>query len=171
MHCLDDYGNPNDFSHFDHVGAASLVQVQLMSTDGWAPGIMYPLMQAEYGFAFIYFVVCIVFLRFLCANLFIAVITTAFSAVRSALDRESAFTSAPSGATAPASRSGDAGDGADSASEPAVELKPTKEGRLALFRRWRRKRAVARTRSKGKDGDGGGRRKRGGGRRSGRRAL
>ncbi len=59
----------------------------------WAP-LMYETMDSEYFISCLFFIVCIIILNFWLINLFIAVITNTFSAIRSNTKR-SAFGAAP----------------------------------------------------------------------------
>lgn len=62
-----------------------------MSQDGWVRDIMNPLMDAEYRFSAVYWVVVVALLVFLILNLFVAVVTTSFARVREDPNKDSAF--------------------------------------------------------------------------------
>jgi hypothetical protein len=55
---------------------------------------MYSMMDSEYFYSFVFFIVCVVVLNFWLINLFVAVITNSFSAIRSQTQK-SAFGAAP----------------------------------------------------------------------------
>lgn len=59
----------------------------------WSP-LMYSMIDAEFFVSCIFFIVCIIVLNFWLINLFVAVITNTFSAIRSDT-KKSAFGAAP----------------------------------------------------------------------------
>ncbi|KDQ58077.1 hypothetical protein JAAARDRAFT_69375 [Jaapia argillacea MUCL 33604] len=88
--------NPNgDFSSFDTIFTSALQVVIVASANGWSP-IMYQMIDSEYFASCFFFIVCIVVLNFWLINLFVAVITNTFSAIR-ANTKKSAFGAAPLG--------------------------------------------------------------------------
>lgn len=86
------YGNELRSVNFDNVLHALLALLQLVTLDGYTAYSMYPAMESEYRVAFVYFVVGVLLLKMLVVNIFVAVVTTSFGAVREQLNRMSAFT-------------------------------------------------------------------------------
>jgi len=64
-----------------------------MRNSQWAP-LMYAIMNSEFFVSCFFFIICIVVLNFWLMNLFVAVITNTFSAIRSET-KKSAFGAAP----------------------------------------------------------------------------
>ncbi|KAJ3365110.1 calcium channel protein [Allomyces javanicus] len=80
--CMAMQPNPhNGEASFDHIAAALLLVFMVTSTETWSE-FLYATMQAEGGWAAVYFVAVIVILGFLLVQLFIAVITESFASVR-----------------------------------------------------------------------------------------
>ncbi|EGN97267.1 hypothetical protein SERLA73DRAFT_110442 [Serpula lacrymans var. lacrymans S7.3] len=80
---------------FDTVYFALLQVIIVASANGWSP-IMYAMIDAEYFVSCFFFIICILVLNFWLINLFVAVITNTFSAIRSDT-KKSAFGAAPLG--------------------------------------------------------------------------
>ncbi|KII90373.1 hypothetical protein PLICRDRAFT_173801 [Plicaturopsis crispa FD-325 SS-3] len=88
--------NPVDnVESFDTIYYAALQVVIVASANGWSP-LMYSMIDAEFFVSCFFFIVCIVVLNFWLINLFVAVITNTFSAIRSDT-KKSAFGAAPLG--------------------------------------------------------------------------
>ncbi|KAI0919913.1 hypothetical protein AcV5_001858 [Taiwanofungus camphoratus] len=88
--CIENAQNPdNDIESFDTIYYAALQVAIVTSANGWSP-IMYQMMDSEFFVSSLFFIVCIVVLNFWLMNLIVAVITTTFSAIRSAT-KKSAF--------------------------------------------------------------------------------
>ncbi|KAI5121745.1 hypothetical protein M0805_009034 [Coniferiporia weirii] len=88
--------NPNsNIQSFDTIYFAALEVVIVASANGWSP-VMYNMIDAEYFVSCTFFIVCIVVLNFWLINLFVAVITNTFSAIRKDTQK-SAFGAAPLG--------------------------------------------------------------------------
>ncbi|KAG1893620.1 Ion transport protein-domain-containing protein [Suillus fuscotomentosus] len=88
--------NPNSgIQSFDNIYYAALQVVVVTSANGWSP-IMYSIIDAEFFVSCFYFIVCILVLNIWLINLFVAVITNSFSAIR-ADTQKSAFGAAPLG--------------------------------------------------------------------------
>ncbi|PFH47046.1 hypothetical protein AMATHDRAFT_77384 [Amanita thiersii Skay4041] len=86
--------NPNnDVESFDTIYNAALQIIIISSANGWSP-LMYAMADAEFFVSCIFFIVCIVVLNFWLINLFVAVITNTFSAIRT-VTKKSAFGAAP----------------------------------------------------------------------------
>ncbi|KAH7925746.1 hypothetical protein BV22DRAFT_1128786 [Leucogyrophana mollusca] len=80
---------------FDTVYYAALQVLIIASANGWSP-IMYSIIDAEFFISCFFFIICIIVLNFWLINLFVAVITNTFSAIRSDT-KKSAFGAAPLG--------------------------------------------------------------------------
>lgn len=80
---------------FDNIYYAALQVVVVTSANGWSP-IMYSIIDAEFFVSCFFFIVCILVLNIWLINLFVAVITNTFSAIR-ADTQKSAFGAAPLG--------------------------------------------------------------------------
>ncbi|KAH7908813.1 Ion transport protein-domain-containing protein [Hygrophoropsis aurantiaca] len=88
--------NPNQgVQSFDTVYYAALQVIVIASANTWSP-IMYSIIDAEFFVSCFFFIACIVVLNFWLFNLFVAVITNTFSAIRSDT-KKSAFGAAPLG--------------------------------------------------------------------------
>ncbi|KAG7087347.1 hypothetical protein E1B28_013323 [Marasmius oreades] len=82
--------NPhNNIESFDTIYYAALQVVVIASANGWSP-LMYNMISSEFFVSSIFFIICVVILNFWLINLFVAVITNTFSAIRSETKR-SAF--------------------------------------------------------------------------------
>ncbi|EIW52938.1 uncharacterized protein TRAVEDRAFT_155754 [Trametes versicolor FP-101664 SS1] len=92
--CVENADNPNsDLESFDMIYFAALQVVIVSSANGWS-GLMYQMMDAEFFVSCFFYIVCIIVLNFWLINLFVAVITNTFSAIRSDT-KKSAFGAAP----------------------------------------------------------------------------
>ncbi|KAF8840292.1 hypothetical protein BDN67DRAFT_996862 [Paxillus ammoniavirescens] len=88
--------NPNGgVESFDTIYYATLQVIILASANTWS-GVMYQIIESEYFVSCFFFIVGIIVLNFWLFNLFVAVITNTFSAIRSDT-RRSAFGAAPLG--------------------------------------------------------------------------
>ncbi|KAJ7726287.1 Ion transport protein-domain-containing protein [Mycena maculata] len=83
---VNPYGNTESF---DTIYYSALQVVIVASTNGWSP-LMYNTIDSEYFVASVFFILCIVVLNFWLINLFVAVITNTFGAIRAETKR-SAF--------------------------------------------------------------------------------
>jgi hypothetical protein len=104
--------NPNlNTESFDNIYSAALQVVIVASANGvrlfvyagtrdrltstqWAP-LMYSIIDAEYFVSSLFFIITVLVLNFWLINLFVAVITNTFSAIRDGGTRKSAFGAAP----------------------------------------------------------------------------
>ncbi|KAG6837569.1 hypothetical protein H0H93_006983 [Arthromyces matolae] len=92
--CQEQQDNPaNDVESFDAIWYSALQVIITASANGWTP-LMYSMIDAEYFFSCFFFIICIILLNFWLINLFVAVITNTFSAIRSET-KKSAFGAAP----------------------------------------------------------------------------
>ncbi|KAM5541612.1 hypothetical protein V8D89_004802 [Ganoderma adspersum] len=92
--CMENNDNPeSDMESFDVIYYAALQVVIISSANGWS-GLMYQMMDAEFFVSCFFYIVCIIVLNFWLINLFVAVITNTFSAIR-ADTKKSAFGAAP----------------------------------------------------------------------------
>ncbi|KAG2002361.1 high-affinity cell membrane calcium channel, variant 2 [Coprinopsis cinerea AmutBmut pab1-1] len=86
--------NPKDnIESFDAIHYAALQVVIIATANGWTP-LMYSMMDAEFFVSCFFFVIGVIVLNFWLINLFVAVITNSFAAIRSAT-KKSAFGAAP----------------------------------------------------------------------------
>ncbi|KAG8763613.1 calcium channel protein [Ceratobasidium sp. 423] len=98
--CVEAAENPqNGTQAFDNFFLASMQVVVVASVNTWAP-VMYQMMDTDFYFSFMFFIVCVVVLNFWLINLFVAVITNMFGAIR-AETRKSAFGATDSEETNP----------------------------------------------------------------------
>lgn len=82
--------NPeSNIQSFDNVFYGALQVIIIAGANGWAP-TMYDMMDSDFYTASIFFIVCIVILNFWLVNMFVAVITNTFGAIR-AETKKSAF--------------------------------------------------------------------------------
>lgn len=80
--CMEDPMNPeSNIESFDTIYYSALQVFIVASSNGWSP-IMYNMMDAEFFVSCLFFITCIVVLNFWLINLFVAVITNTFSAIR-----------------------------------------------------------------------------------------
>ncbi|CAE6438713.1 unnamed protein product [Rhizoctonia solani] len=88
--CVEAAQNPqNGTQAFDNFFLASMQVVIVASVNTWAP-VMYQMMDTDFYFSFAFFIVCVLVLNFWLINLFVAVITNMFGAIR-AETKKSAF--------------------------------------------------------------------------------
>ncbi|KAJ7798252.1 hypothetical protein B0H14DRAFT_3886546 [Mycena olivaceomarginata] len=88
--CRESGTNPLDgVESFDTIYFSALQVIIVASANGWSP-LMYATIDSEYFVSCIFFILCVVVLNFWLINLFVAVITNTFSAIR-AETRKSAF--------------------------------------------------------------------------------
>ncbi|KAI0050088.1 hypothetical protein FA95DRAFT_1487881 [Auriscalpium vulgare] len=91
--CKED-GNPQSgIESFDTIYFSALQVIIVASANGWSQ-LMYSMIDAEFFISCFFFIVCIVVLNFWLINLFVAVITNTFSAIREETHK-SAFGAAP----------------------------------------------------------------------------
>ncbi|KAL0565893.1 calcium channel protein [Marasmius crinis-equi] len=82
--------NPHfNVESFDTIYYAALQVVIIASANGWTP-LMYNMIGSEFFVSSIFFIICVIILNFWLINLFVAVITNTFSAIRSET-KKSAF--------------------------------------------------------------------------------
>ncbi|KAH9024879.1 Ion transport protein-domain-containing protein, partial [Lactarius pseudohatsudake] len=84
------YGN---IESFDTIYFAALQVFIVASANGWS-SLMYSMIDAEFFISCFFFIICIVVLNFWLINLFVAVITNTFSAIREETQK-SAFSASP----------------------------------------------------------------------------
>ncbi|KAJ7479857.1 Ion transport protein-domain-containing protein [Mycena latifolia] len=88
--CREADVNPLDgVESFDTIYFSALQVIIVASANGWSP-LMYSMIDSEYFVVCIFFILCVVVLNFWLINLFVAVITNTFSAIRSET-KKSAF--------------------------------------------------------------------------------
>ncbi|TFK38523.1 high-affinity cell membrane calcium channel [Crucibulum laeve] len=86
--------NPNNnIESFDAIHYAALQVIIVATANGWAP-LMYSMIDSEFFISCFFFIICLIVLNFWLINLFVAVITNTFSAIRSET-KKSAFGAAP----------------------------------------------------------------------------
>ncbi|KAF9484619.1 high-affinity cell membrane calcium channel [Pholiota conissans] len=91
--CME-LSNPKmNIESFDAIYYAALQVVVVATANGWTP-LMYSMIDAEFFVSCIFFIVAIIVLNFWLINLFVAVITNTFAAIRSET-KKSAFGAAP----------------------------------------------------------------------------
>lgn len=93
--CKEGDNPEGGIENFDTFYNAVLQVIIVASANGWSP-LMYSVIDSEYFASCFFFIVCIVVLNFWLINLFVAVITNTFSAIR-ANTKKSAFGAAPLG--------------------------------------------------------------------------
>ncbi|KAI6152729.1 Ion transport protein-domain-containing protein [Pisolithus thermaeus] len=93
--CQEGQGAYSGVESFDTVWQSALQVIVIASANTWS-NVMYQTMGAEYFASCFFFVACILVLNFWLINLFVAVITNTFSAIR-AETQKSAFGAAPLG--------------------------------------------------------------------------
>ncbi|KZV67749.1 hypothetical protein PENSPDRAFT_687890 [Peniophora sp. CONT] len=91
--CLEDENPESGLESFDTVYQSALQVFVVATANGWSP-LMYSMIDAEYFVSCFFFIVTIVVLNFWLLNLFVAVITNTFSAIREETHK-SAFGAAP----------------------------------------------------------------------------
>ncbi|PCH34579.1 hypothetical protein WOLCODRAFT_106220 [Wolfiporia cocos MD-104 SS10] len=95
--CMENSENPySNIESFDTVYYSALQLFIVASSNGWSP-IMYNMMDAEYFVSCLFFIVGIIVLNFWLINLFVAVITNTFAAIRAGTQKSAfgAATTAP----------------------------------------------------------------------------
>ncbi|KZT30145.1 hypothetical protein NEOLEDRAFT_1238275 [Neolentinus lepideus HHB14362 ss-1] len=93
--CREGQNPYNGIENFDTFYNAVLQVIIIASANGWSP-LMYSVIDSEYFASCFFFIVCILVLNFWLINLFVAVITNTFSAIR-ANTKKSAFGATPVG--------------------------------------------------------------------------
>ncbi|TFK51284.1 hypothetical protein OE88DRAFT_1800091 [Heliocybe sulcata] len=93
--CKEGLSPESGVENFDTFYNAVLQVIIVASANGWSP-LMYSVIDSEYFASCFFFIFCILVLNFWLINLFVAVITNTFSAIR-ANTRKSAFGAAPVG--------------------------------------------------------------------------
>ncbi|KAI0698022.1 Ion transport protein-domain-containing protein [Cytidiella melzeri] len=92
--CREGSSNPfENVESFDTIYYSALQVFIVSSANGWSP-LMYSMMDAEFFISCFFFIVCVIVLNFWLINLFVAVITNTFSAIRKDTHK-SAFGAAP----------------------------------------------------------------------------
>ncbi|KAJ7661709.1 Ion transport protein-domain-containing protein [Mycena rosella] len=88
--CREASANPlQGVESFDTIYFSALQVIIVASANGWSP-LMYSMIDSEYFVVCTFFILCVVVLNFWLINLFVAVITNTFSAIRSET-KKSAF--------------------------------------------------------------------------------
>ncbi|KAJ6589250.1 Ion transport protein-domain-containing protein [Mycena capillaripes] len=88
--CREASTNPIEgVESFDTIYFSALQVIIVASANGWSP-LMYGIIDSEYFISCFFFILCVVVLNFWLINLFVAVITNTFSAIR-AETKKSAF--------------------------------------------------------------------------------
>ncbi|GAW02071.1 calcium channel subunit cch1 [Lentinula edodes] len=80
--CQETENPEGNIESFDTIYYAALQIVVTASANSWS-GLMYDIIDAEYFVSSLFFIVCVIVLNFWLINLFVAVITNTFSAIRS----------------------------------------------------------------------------------------
>ncbi|GLB42802.1 putative calcium channel [Lyophyllum shimeji] len=91
--CKEQDNPANGVESFDAIWFSVLQVLITASANGFSP-LMYSMIDAEYFFSCFFFIICVLVLNFWLINLFVAVITNTFSAIR-AETKKSAFGAAP----------------------------------------------------------------------------
>ncbi|KAG6896194.1 hypothetical protein C0992_009767 [Termitomyces sp. T32_za158] len=91
--CKEQDNPSNNVESFDAIWFSALQVIVTASANGWTT-LMYSVIDAENFFSCFFFIICIIVLNFWLINLFVAVITNTFSAIRSET-KKSAFGAAP----------------------------------------------------------------------------
>ncbi|KAF7416082.1 calcium channel protein [Pleurotus ostreatus] len=91
--CKEDQNPESGVQGFDTIYMAALQVLIVASANGWSP-LMYAMADSEFFISCFFFIVCIIVLNFWLINLFVAVITNTFSAIRKETSK-SAFGAAP----------------------------------------------------------------------------
>ncbi|RHZ83056.1 hypothetical protein Glove_99g372 [Diversispora epigaea] len=85
-------GNPsNGLYSFDNVGFSMILVFLIASTSNWSD-LMYKIIDSEFMWSCIFFIIAIIVLNFWLLNLFVAVITSMFAKIREDSASHSAFT-------------------------------------------------------------------------------
>ncbi|KAJ4481205.1 Ion transport protein-domain-containing protein [Lentinula aciculospora] len=80
--CQETENPEGNIESFDTIYYAALQIVVTASANSWS-GLMYNIIDSEYFVSSLFFIVCVIVLNFWLINLFVAVITNTFSAIRS----------------------------------------------------------------------------------------
>ncbi|KAJ3718090.1 Ion transport protein-domain-containing protein [Lentinula guzmanii] len=80
--CQETENPEGNIESFDTIYYAALQIVVTASANSWS-GLMYNIINSEYFVSSLFFIVCVIVLNFWLINLFVAVITNTFSAIRS----------------------------------------------------------------------------------------
>ncbi|TEB23953.1 high-affinity cell membrane calcium channel [Coprinellus micaceus] len=91
--CRETVNPKNDIESFDAIHNAALQVIIIATANGWTP-LMYSMIDAEFFVSCFFFIIAIIVLNFWLINLFVAVITNSFAAIRSET-KKSAFGAAP----------------------------------------------------------------------------
>ncbi|KAF6754799.1 high-affinity cell membrane calcium channel [Ephemerocybe angulata] len=91
--CKETVNPKNDIESFDAIHQAALQVIIIATANGWTP-LMYSMIDAEFFVSCFFFIIAIIVLNFWLINLFVAVITNSFAAIRSNT-KKSAFGAAP----------------------------------------------------------------------------
>ncbi|ESK91833.1 calcium channel subunit cch1 [Moniliophthora roreri MCA 2997] len=88
--CKENEINPNNnVESFDTIYYAAFQVIVAATANGWTP-VMYSMIDSEFFVSSLFFICCVIILNFWLLNLFVAVITNTFSAIR-AETKKSAF--------------------------------------------------------------------------------
>ncbi|KAG7442714.1 uncharacterized protein BT62DRAFT_1079090 [Guyanagaster necrorhizus] len=79
--CREEDNPDNNVESFDTMYYAALQVIIVASANGWSP-LMYSMIDSEFFVSCLFFIICIIILNFWLINLFVAVITNTFSAIR-----------------------------------------------------------------------------------------
>ncbi|SJL08837.1 uncharacterized protein ARMOST_12208 [Armillaria ostoyae] len=79
--CREQDNPQNNVESSDTMYYAALQVIIVASANGWSP-LMYSMIDSEFFISCLFFIICIIILNFWLANLFVAVITNTFSAIR-----------------------------------------------------------------------------------------
>ncbi|PBK87237.1 hypothetical protein ARMGADRAFT_939192 [Armillaria gallica] len=79
--CREQENPQNNVESFDTMYNAALQVIIVASANGWSP-LMYSMIDSEFFISCLFFIICVVILNFWLINLFVAVITNTFSAIR-----------------------------------------------------------------------------------------
>ncbi|KAL1742981.1 Ion transport protein-domain-containing protein [Schizophyllum fasciatum] len=92
--CRESDRNPySNIESFDNIYLAALQVTIVASANGWTP-LMYNMVDSEYFVSCFFFIICVIVMNFWLINLFVAVITNTFAAIRKETSH-SAFGAAP----------------------------------------------------------------------------
>ncbi|KAF7334437.1 hypothetical protein MVEN_02273100 [Mycena venus] len=132
--CRESNANPFDgVESFDTIYFSALQVIIVASANGWSP-LMYSIIDSEYFVSSIFFILCVVVLNFWLINLFVAVITNTFSAIR-AETKKSAF--GATNLTSPLAEHDDDDDGWASGRPPQKQASTRNPAALVIaYTRW-----------------------------------
>ncbi|TFK68921.1 hypothetical protein BDN72DRAFT_646515 [Pluteus cervinus] len=80
--CKEEANPMANLESFDTIYNAALQVIIVASANGWSP-LMYSMIDSEFFVSCFFFIICVVVLNFWLINLFVAVITNTFAAIRS----------------------------------------------------------------------------------------